>query len=57
MNIRILNACLLVGWLMTTGGAMILNVGAGLCAGGILLIGLTVAMSKIGGIFIPKDSP
>ena len=56
MNIKIFNACLLVGWLMVTIGGCILNIGAGLCAGGALLIGLTLAMVKIGGLFVAKGS-
>jgi drug/metabolite transporter (DMT)-like permease len=57
LNIKIFNICLLIGWLMVTIGGMILNVGAGLCIGGALLIGLTIIMSKIGGLFVQKDNP
>jgi hypothetical protein len=54
VNINIFNACLLVGWIMVTAGAMIISIGAGLCAGGALLIGLTLVTARIGGLFIPK---
>jgi hypothetical protein len=56
LNIKIFNICLLIGWLMVTIGGMLLNVGAGLCIGGALLIGLTIVMSKIGGLFVQKDN-
>jgi len=52
LNIKIFNACLLVGWVMATAGGMILNLGAGLCGGGVLLIALTIGMVKIGGLFV-----
>lgn len=52
MNIKIFNLCLLIGWVMVTAGAMVLNIGAGLCAGGVLLILLTLLTVKIGGLFV-----
>lgn len=56
MNIHIFNACLLIGWIMVTAGAMVLNLGAGACVGGALLIALTFATARMGGLFINKDS-
>ena len=55
MNIRIFNASLLIGWFMATAGGIVLNMGIGLCGGGLLMIALTLAMAKMGGLFVPKD--
>ena len=54
MNVRVFNSCLLCGWLMTTAGGIVLNVGAGLCGGGLLLIVLTMALARVGGLFVSR---
>jgi hypothetical protein len=55
MNIHIFNATLFIGWLLAFAGGLVLNVGAGLLAGGLLLIVLALLVSRIaGGIFIPQ---
>lgn len=55
MNAHVFNACLLVGWLLVLAGGVLLNVGAGLAAAGLLLIVLSFLASRIaGGIYLPN---
>jgi hypothetical protein len=55
MNIRIFNICLLLGWLMVTGGtALAVNPGWGLVTGGALLLVLTLAAAYLAGWEQPK---
>lgn len=54
MHIHIFNACLAVGWIMALIGGVLLNVGLGLAAGGLLLIVLAFVSARLGGIYAPK---
>ena len=54
MNARVLNGCLALGWLMFVGGCCLVKVAFGLAAGGLLLLGLTILMARLGGIYLPK---
>lgn len=50
MNIRVFNICLLLGWLMVTGGvALEKGVGVGIASGGALLLVLTLAAAYLAG--------
>jgi hypothetical protein len=53
MNVNVFNAMLLAGWLLVLVGGVLLNVGAGLAVGGLLLIVLTIFVSRVAGIFVP----
>lgn len=55
MDLRVLNVCLLLGWLMVTGGGILVHVGWGIVGGGVTLILLTVVMTIIGGVFTPRQ--
>lgn len=44
------NIAVFTGWLMATAGAMLLNIGAGLIAGGVLLIALTIGLARMAGL-------
>jgi hypothetical protein len=55
MNLQVFNNALLLGWLLAIVGACLLNVGAGLVFGGLLLIAVTIAVARMGGIY--KASP
>lgn len=57
MNIRIFNICLLLGWLMVTGGtSLAVSPGWGLVTGGALLLVLTLAAAYLAGWEQPKAS-
>lgn len=53
MNIKVFNLALLAGWLLVLIGGVILNPGAGLVAGGALLILIVFVVSRIAGIYAP----
>jgi hypothetical protein len=50
MKLHIFNACLLVGWLMVTGGIALICVPVALVAGGVILIGLTLHVARAAGV-------
>jgi hypothetical protein len=54
MNVHLFNLTLLLGWLLVLVGGVIINVGAGLAAGGLLLILLVFAVFRISGIYVPN---
>jgi hypothetical protein len=54
MNYLVFNACVLLGWLMATVGGCLLNLGAGLACGGVLLLVIVVAVTRMSGVFVPK---
>ena len=54
MNIHVFNAALLIGWLLVLAGGVLLNVGAGLVAAGVLLILLVFVGVRLGGLNGPK---
>ena len=54
MNLRVFNACLLIGWLMTTVGVSLISRGVGIAVGGCLLIALTLGVAWFGGL---RDKP
>ena len=57
MHVHIFNACLLVGWLLVLGGSVLLNVGAGLAVGGVLLIVLGMISARMaGGLYVPDKA-
>jgi hypothetical protein len=49
MNVHVFNFALLGGWLLATAGAIVINVGAGICFGGLLLLALTLFAARVGG--------
>jgi len=55
VSIRIFNLCLLVGWLMFSGGLTLLDLGAGIACSGLSLVGLTLYVARLGGLFVRKD--
>lgn len=55
MHIHILNGCLILAWLLVTGGAMLLNIGAGLLISGLVLIALVIYLSRSFGVYVPKS--
>ena len=54
MSLTVFNACLLLGWMLFTGGLMLINIGAGLAAGGIAMTLLTVLLARTFGLTRPK---
>ena len=50
MNITFFNICIALGWAFATAGAMVLNIGAGLLTGGLLMMGITLLLARIGGL-------
>jgi hypothetical protein len=54
MNAHIFNACLLIGWLLASAGGVMLNVGAGLVGGGLLLLVIVLLVARIAGVYLPK---
>lgn len=53
MNVNVFNVMLLIGWLLVLVGSVLLNMGAGLAVSGLLLIVLTVIVSRAAGIYVP----
>ena len=54
MDLRVLNVCLLLGWLMVTAGGVLAHPGWGIAIGGLTLIVLTIVMAIMGGVFQPR---
>ncbi|WP_316150445.1 hypothetical protein [Cupriavidus sp. BIC8F] len=54
MNVHLFNGCLLAGWLLALVGGCLLNVGAGLVGGGLLLIALVFVVARVAGVYVPK---
>lgn len=55
MDLRIFNLCILLGWLMVSGGvALEKGLGVGVATGGGLLLLLTMVGAYMGGISAPK---
>ena len=53
MSLRIFNAALLIGWLMTLVGGLLYDIALGLVGGGLLLLVLTACVVRLGGVFVP----
>jgi len=53
MNSHFFNTCLLLGWSLATAGGCLLNLGAGLVGGGLLLLLITAWVARIGGLYVP----
>lgn len=51
MSLKAFNVAILLGWLLVLVGGCILNPGAGLVGGGVLLIGLTLVLARLGGLY------
>ena len=51
MSLRIFNSALLFGWLLVLVGGCLINVGAGLAFGGLLLLAITFSVSRMAGIY------
>jgi hypothetical protein len=54
MNAYVFNISLLAGWAMVLIGACMINLAAGLVAGGLLLLVLVALCVRIGGVYMPK---
>lgn len=50
MDIRIFNACLVLGWALVSAGAMLVHTGAGLIVSGGIGIGLTLFIASRAGV-------
>lgn len=56
MNLKIFNACMLVGWLLILAGGVMVHPGWGLAvAGAVLMVGSAV-VAYLGGVYSP-DKP
>jgi hypothetical protein len=54
MNSNIFNACLAIGWLLTVAGVTGLHsLAAGLLAGGLLLLVITILLARWAGVKAP----
>jgi hypothetical protein len=53
MNINHFNAALILGWLLVLIGGCLLNPGAGLAVGGLLLIALVIGAARAAGLYDP----
>lgn len=53
MNIKHFNAALLLGWLLVLVGGCLINPGAGLIVGGLLLIVLVIGAAISAGLYDP----
>jgi hypothetical protein len=55
LDLRLFNLCLLLGWLMVTGGvALEKGLGVGMATGGGLLMLMTLVVAYMGGVVAPK---
>lgn len=55
MNPIIFNTCLALGWaLIVVGVSLLHSVAAGLIAGGVLLVGVTLLLARWAGVTPPK---
>lgn len=59
MQVYVFNACLLIGWALVILGGAMLNLGAGLVGGGLLLIVLALVATRMaGGLYVdPPAAP
>lgn len=56
MHAYVFNACLLIGWLLALAGGVLVNLGVGLAAGGLLLIALVLLSARMaGGLYMPGE--
>lgn len=51
MSLRVLNACLFLGWMLASAGIAMWNLPAGIAAGGFLLLALTLLLARMGGVY------
>jgi len=55
MDLKVFNLCMLLGWLMVSGGVTLeKGLGVGVATGGGLLLALTLIGAYMGGIRAPK---
>lgn len=54
MNLLHFNIAVLLGWLLVSAGALLVSVGYGLVASGVMLIVLTFALARMGGLYGSK---
>lgn len=54
MTLKAFNLATLLGWLLVVVGGCLVDVGYGLVAGGLLLIGITFFMARMAGVYAPK---
>lgn len=57
MTATVFNSCLLLGWLLVLVGGVWLNPAVGLVTAGLLLLGLTLYISRLAGVFVPRRKP
>lgn len=53
MSLNVFNIALALGWLLVLVGGCLVHLGAGLAVGGLLLLGMTFAVARMGGIYAP----
>lgn len=53
MNLNVFNIALALGWLLVLIGGCLVHFGAGLAVGGLLLLGITFVVARMGGIYTP----
>lgn len=54
MNIYVLNASLLIGWLMVLVGGCLINLAWGLVGSGVLLLILSMFSARFAGVYLPR---
>ena len=54
MNLYVLNASLLIGWLMVLIGGCMVNFGWGLVGAGVLLLILSIFSARFAGVYFPR---
>ncbi|HSN40759.1 MAG TPA: hypothetical protein VLT92_11250 [Burkholderiales bacterium] len=54
MNVYVLNASLLIGWLMVLIGGCMVNLAWGLVGAGALLLVLSILSVRLAGIYLPR---
>ncbi|MFM0506678.1 hypothetical protein [Paraburkholderia sp. RL17-373-BIF-A] len=54
MNAHIFNICLLIGWLLSLAGGVLLNLGGGMIFAGLLLLAIVLVVTRMVGIYVPK---
>lgn len=55
MSLKAFNLAILAGWLLVLIGGCLLNLGAGLTIAGLLLIGLTLLLARLAGVYASKE--
>lgn len=50
MHLHVFNASLIIGWLLFSGGSIMVHPGFGLAASGLMLVFLTLFVSRIAGL-------